>query len=732
MNLLQRLPIRTKLLLMLAPPIIGVALLSSIVTAERLVAYRQMVSVEQLTALAAVITDTLYATQSERVLSVSIVDRGNTDNWPALQEQRRITDSEIDRLRQRAMLIDIADVAIGDDLARLRDSAFITLGQLPVLRHAIDQQGLGSGAVLEAYAELNQSLLSMVVRLPSFSDEAAVTDRFAAYSAVLLALENSALETALVPTLLRGTPLRREQQLRLNELAIRERQWLETLYNRLPPTLQLPYQQLAGSYQDSIASARSQLQYTPVGEPPELTIDAWNSAAIERGERLHDMVTLIAADLTDRVAELKVNAALQLGAIVTLGLFGLLLTLWLAIQVTRRLTRHVWRLLGALDAFALGQVQRRIGVVEDDEFGRIAAAFNHMAEQIQRLLQQRSEEQARQRVAALLFHDKVAQLGEIMRAMAFGDLTRNPPPELEQDQELGQISHHITMLNSGLRDLAHGMVTATGDLSASVLNLLESAQAQLQAALEQASASNQTAVTLQEIRAISIQSRDKVQQLGRTADRALQEGEAGALRVADSLAAMAAVRSRVEAIGRSVQSLRGHNREVASVNATVAAIAQQSKMLALNAAIEAARAGEAGRGFGVVANEMSSLSEQSAQATLQVGRMVQVISRAIDEVVRVVGEGTEDVVQTLRSVEETGHAMQHLSNVVRETAGASKQIVVAVNQGAIGIEQLASAVEEINRATRYFSETSRRLELTANTIGKISQRLQEQACLYEL
>jgi methyl-accepting chemotaxis protein len=132
-----------------------------------------------------------------------------------------------------------------------------------------------------------------------------------------------------------------------------------------------------------------------------------------------------------------------------------------------------------------------------------------------------------------------------------------------------------------------------------------------------------------------------------------------------------------------IQELERSIANITTVAQMINAVAQQTNLLALNATIEAARAGEAGRGFGVVAEEVKSLAGQTA-ATARIEATVAQVragAEAAADVVGGIGAVLDRVTQAQALVKEIVEGQSELVGVAQiSLAAAAEQVAGAANQ----------------------------------------------------
>ena len=162
-------------------------------------------------------------------------------------------------------------------------------------------------------------------------------------------------------------------------------------------------------------------------------------------------------------------------------------------------------------------------------------------------------------------------------------------------------------------------------------------------------------------------------------------------------------------VERHIEELGDEASQITNVISMIQSISEQTNLLALNATIEAARAGEAGRGFGVVADEIRKLANQSKEATSKIEDIIISIMNKKDTSIQGAREATNLIAMQRPIVDNTNDAFkeihEEMESVVtqldelRELFGMvtsyKDDAVVSISEISDIIGNSASAAEEV-------------------------------------
>ena len=200
-----------------------------------------------------------------------------------------------------------------------------------------------------------------------------------------------------------------------------------------------------------------------------------------------------------------------------------------------------------------------------------------------------------------------------------------------------------------------------------------------QASLDLSRRTEQQAASLEQASAATAQLADSVSQTAKDAvhmhdsiEQAHVEARDGGAVVEDAVSAMRDIRDSAQQIGQIIALIDG--------------IAFQTNLLALNAGVEAARAGEAGRGFAGVANEVRALAQRSADAALDIKKLISESASQVERGVSLVGQ--------------TGDTFGRIVSKVGEVASLASTIATAASEQATNISEVRETVRELDRMTQ--------------------------------
>lgn len=234
------------------------------------------------------------------------------------------------------------------------------------------------------------------------------------------------------------------------------------------------------------------------------------------------------------------------------------------------------------------------------------------------------------------------------------------------------------------------------------------------ASLSLAECVNQQVASLQQTSSAGLQLQRGTERNTESSEAAVRLTDNSDSDVADARQTLALMEWAMGGIGESSERIR-------KIIAVIDGLAFQTNILALNAAVEAARAGNAGLGFAVVAEEVRSLAQRSAEAARDTAQLIEASSeqgvkgqRQLVEVKKAFESLTSEFQQIRRSVvsvrdagseqmQEIRHilaAVRAMENLASETSSHAEEGAAVAQSLGDEAQLLENTVKELDRLAR--------------------------------
>lgn len=162
----------------------------------------------------------------------------------------------------------------------------------------------------------------------------------------------------------------------------------------------------------------------------------------------------------------------------------------------------------------------------------------------------------------------------------------------------------------------------------------------------------------------------------------------------------------------------------------ISQISKRTKLLSFNARIEASRAGQAGLGFGIVADEIRLLSEQTEEATARIAQVIQSGETSMERVsdcLELTDHATISGIQTLHQATDIFQQTVHISEAITTQFETIRELSAAIHQQSQSIQNRVdnlslSAQEVVSGTQQAVAATQESLSLSEQFLHD-SQRL---------
>ncbi|MHC5349720.1 methyl-accepting chemotaxis protein [Metapseudomonas furukawaii] len=262
--------------------------------------------------------------------------------------------------------------------------------------------------------------------------------------------------------------------------------------------------------------------------------------------------------------------------------------------------------------------------------------------------------------------------------------------DASREDELGRLARAANTLRDFLADTFNRLRQSTTQLDSASGELNAIASLMAEGTREQFSRTDQVATAMHEMSATAQEVARHAAEAASAADQADHFAQQGGAVMQATIQSITGMRSEIANTAEVIRRLESDSGRIGKVLEVIRGIAEQTNLLALNAAIEAARAGEQGRGFAVVADEVRTLAQRTAESTAEIHQIIDTVQTGALNAVRAIESGQNRSEQSVAQVTEAGAMLSRITDAVEAIRDMNRQIATAA-------EEQTSVAEDISR-----------------------------------
>ncbi len=399
------------------------------------------------------------------------------------------------------------------------------------------------------------------------------------------------------------------------------------------------------------------------------------------------------------------------------GIMLLVIGIIVILFFNRNIKKPVDRINRAVEKITSGEISTAIPDLGENEIGSIAKGISFLSERLSGIILQLNNTIVNVSMAIkqvdLLYKNVIKGISE--QSMAMSDLMKSIH---SANSSLGEISNSTGELSkfstenvsslletkASAEEIAEHslrLYSLTGEFYDSVVQLNQSAESKSTDAQEALSAVEETSASVEEIGASIKEVEEHAADSARLAENVRTiTSDTGMLAVVDAVEGMEKITAEVNSSSEIIRQLGMRSKDIEKVLSVIKEVTERTNLLSLNAAILASQAGEYGKSFSVVAEEISALSDRTANSTREISEIVKSIQKDIKSAVSSIDNAKGKVETGNTLVMKVGDTLKHALTEADKSTEMTQAIKRATEEQSLGLRQITTAIDGIRNMVK--------------------------------